>query len=597
MSEFLTAAVRYAKLGLAVIPLQARDKRPIFKDWTNLDRASVDTVERWWASSPNGNVGIVTGSKSGIFVLDVDPKNGGDLTYETLLMEHGQFPDTWQVITGTKGRHLYFRYPAFPVRNVAGLFQGIDIRGDGGQVVAPPSIHPNGTPYEWDGMQEIEDFPIAEAPQWLLELLHSRDGSTGKQGPSVIPQKIPHGTQHATLVSLAGMMRRMGLSAEEIAPTLQFVNEKRCEQPGAPANIAKIAESMMRYRPTDADLFAVATKLWRMSKKVEIEGKKELERLQVKPTDGLSVYRSQLSGPASVIDRMLYNGLTILAGKSKAGKSWIAMQLALSVAMNTRALSDRQVYRPGGVVYYSLEMGENRTAARLRQLLDREDITLQNIDFVWDCLPMKGGGIEQLNLLLESKRPSMVVIDTFLAFAKGKQKDGGDVMRDQYAEIDVLKKISEKHDTAFLLVHHTRKTGAWDDADAGVDLVAGSRGVTAACDSVWILRKQPDDIFSLDISGRDVEEQSLAIKFGKEPIGWKIIGEAEVVKRTNQEIEILKILETQGPQRSQRLVTLARLGLNHIEEILFRLQKDGRVAKNSGGAFCAITQEPPNYYN
>lgn len=586
--DFLNAALRYSKLGLAVVPLIPGKKRPLFENWTNLEWANDDTVKRWWASTPTANVGILTGRKSGLFVLDVDTKNNGDLTYESLVSQHGKFPSTWQQTTGTGGFHLFFRYPSFPVNNHGGLFAGIDIRGDGGQVVAPPSIHPDtGRTYEWDGMAEIENTPLAEAPPWLLEILDHKGGTN--KPLFMTPEKIPHGVQHHTLLGLAGMMRRIGMSASEIEPALQMVNTNRCEHPGPPENIRKIADSMMRYRPADHNLYSTATKLWRLTRKAEHDQQRELERLSVVPIDGLAVYRSQLPGPSMVIDRMLYNGLTILAGKSKAGKSFLALQIALSTAMGNEVFGDRQVLRPGGVIYYSLEMGENRTSVRMRQLLDREYVTLQNLEFIWDCLPMTGGGLAQLDLLLESKKPNLVIIDTFLAFVKGKSKEGGDVLRDQYGEIDTIKKLADKHHTAFLLVHHTRKSSAGkNDNDGGVDLVAGSRGVTAACDAIWIFQKQPDEYFSLEITGRDVEEQKLALKFNKSPFGWKLLGDADDVRLRSEEEEVLKLLVTQGPQKEQKVGAMMKTTTMKALEILIRLHRDGRVGKHSGGSYYAV---------
>jgi hypothetical protein len=587
LNEFVEAALKYANMGLSVIPLHERSKKPMFNNWPEIATKDQSTISRWWASAPGANVGIVTGAKSGVFVFDVDTKNHGEIAYDGLLAEHGRFPETWQQVTGSGGFHLFFRYPAFPIKSRAGIFPGIDIRGDGGQVVAPPSIHPNGNRYEWDGLADINSSQVAEAPAWLLELLDDRDKS--KQ-PLVIPEKIPHGVQHQTLVSLAGMMRRLGLTEQEIAPTLQTVNKTRCEKPGPTDNIDQIAHSMMRYRPNDSNLYSTSTKLWRMTRKIEADQERELQRLAVSPMDGLAVYRSQLPGPSMIVDRLLYNGLTILAGKSKLGKTFVGLQIALSVAMGTDVLNDRQVIRPGGVVYYSLEMGENRMGARMRSLLDVEHVTLQNLTFVWDCLPMAAGGIDQLALLLESKKPNLVVIDTFLAFVKGKGKEGGDVLRDQYAEIDTIKRLADKYETAILLIHHTKKAGKFESG-AGVDLVAGSRGVTAACDAVWIFQKDPEgEVFSLEITGRDVEEQKLALQFRKEPLGWRIIGDMQNVLVANEERDALTILASDGALSPSKLGQRLKVGSIKAAEILVRLHKDGRVTKQSNGTFLALPE-------
>jgi Bifunctional DNA primase/polymerase, N-terminal/AAA domain/Primase C terminal 1 (PriCT-1) len=582
------AAMRYVGLGLAVIPLHPKSKKPVFEDWTSIQRADTGTVQKWWHNNPNANIGILTGPKSGVFVLDVDTKDHGEITFDSLTMEHGRFPETWQQVTGTGGFHLFFRYPNFPVHNVRSLFPGIDIRGEGGQVVAPPSVHPDtGKTYEWDGIQDIEKQPIAEAPMWLLEILQARNQSKGKPAAQV-PAKIPAGVRHPTLLSIAGMLRRLGLDQDEIYPTLRAVNDRRCDPPKDDREVRGIAESIIRYRPVDHNLYSTATALWRLKGKAQAEQDRRTEKLKTTSMDGLSVYRSELSGPPDIIERMLYNGLTIMAGRAKAGKSFLALQLAISVALGTQALGGRKVTRPGGVVYYSLEMGENRTADRMRKLLEHEQIALQNLDFIWDCLPMNSGGMEQMDLLLDMKKPNLVVIDTFLGFVKGQAKDGGDILRDQYSEIERVKKLADKHDTAMLLVHHTRKGNKADAADAGVELVAGTTGVTAACDSVWIFRKQAEESFVLDITGRDVEEQSLAMKFDRNPMGWKIIGDAADVRLANEEMDVLKILVADGAITASKVASRLRVGHTKALDILSRLDRDGRVVRQVSGTYRAI---------
>ena len=89
------------------------------------------------------------------FVLDIDARNGGDDSLDTLIHKHGRMPDTLEAVTGSRGRHFYFKHPGVPVTNSVGLLPGIDVRGDGGLVVAPPSIHVSGQQYFWDGMDGL----------------------------------------------------------------------------------------------------------------------------------------------------------------------------------------------------------------------------------------------------------------------------------------------------------------------------------------------------------------------------------------------------------------------------------------------------------
>lgn len=108
-----------------------------------------DRIRAWWAEWPDANVGIGTGEASGIVVLDIDAKSGGPVSLERLVVERGPLPTTREVETGGGGQHLYFRHPGEPVKTRAGVANGVDIRGDGGYVVAPPSNHISTRNYRW----------------------------------------------------------------------------------------------------------------------------------------------------------------------------------------------------------------------------------------------------------------------------------------------------------------------------------------------------------------------------------------------------------------------------------------------------------------
>jgi hypothetical protein len=141
------AAKRYLARGWSVLPLRKCDKRPLIS-WEHLqiERPTEHDVADWFRRWRDANVGIVTGEISNLIVLDIDPKHGGDATLERLERRFRPLSATVEAVTGGGGRHLYFAHPGGLTRNRAGLAQGIDLRGDGGYVVAPPSIHPSGQP-------------------------------------------------------------------------------------------------------------------------------------------------------------------------------------------------------------------------------------------------------------------------------------------------------------------------------------------------------------------------------------------------------------------------------------------------------------------
>ncbi|MCX6620333.1 MAG: bifunctional DNA primase/polymerase, partial [Acidobacteria bacterium] len=222
-------------------------KHPRFRNWPERATTDATEIEKWFSHDFKGsNVGIATGAASGVFVLDVDPKNGGEESLDRLQAKHGRLPATLQAMTGGGGRHFYFKHPGGTVPNEVSILPGLDIRGDGGQVVAAPSMHMSGRRYDWDGLDGF-NAPILPAPAWLLDLIAPKQRA-GKE-PKEIPHTIPDGTKHKRCVSLAGSMRRRGCNSEEIYAALLKVAE-RFETPVPSENLRAIAEDIQgRYMP------------------------------------------------------------------------------------------------------------------------------------------------------------------------------------------------------------------------------------------------------------------------------------------------------------------------------------------------------------
>lgn len=168
----LEQALAYAAAGWRVVPIGQGQKHPDLPAWQDAATTDPATITRWYLERPGRGVGVATGDASGVFVLDVDIAEGkaGDETLAELERTYGTLPDTSEVITGSGGRHLYFRHPeGLDLTNSAGkLGPGLDIRANGGQVLAPPTVHPlTGRAYEWDAACH----PVVDPPGWLLALL------------------------------------------------------------------------------------------------------------------------------------------------------------------------------------------------------------------------------------------------------------------------------------------------------------------------------------------------------------------------------------------------------------------------------------------
>jgi hypothetical protein len=171
------AAHHYANRGWRVLPITPGRKHPPIQGWQDAATTDHDTIDNWWTGLYRDHgVGIATGPATGLWVLDIDVSDGkpGRTNLDHLQNQHGRLPATVTAATGSNGRHLLFTWdPQHPVTNghATHLPPGLDIRGAGGQIVAPPTIHPNGTPYRWLPGRAPGDLQVADAPDWLYRLL------------------------------------------------------------------------------------------------------------------------------------------------------------------------------------------------------------------------------------------------------------------------------------------------------------------------------------------------------------------------------------------------------------------------------------------
>lgn len=165
----LDYALRYAELGWPVFPLsgKAPDGRLAPRGFKDASR-NPDVIRDWWRRAPNGNIGVPCGEASGFWVMDVDPRNGGDLTFEAIERAHGALPETLVQRTGGGGRHYLFTYDARVQRGKLG--EGIDVKRDGGYIVVEPSTTQAAYAFDdWDVFESVP--PCVPAPAWLLKLV------------------------------------------------------------------------------------------------------------------------------------------------------------------------------------------------------------------------------------------------------------------------------------------------------------------------------------------------------------------------------------------------------------------------------------------
>lgn len=264
-SPMLAAALSYARKGMGVFPIWwavgprcacpkgaecgSPGKHPIGDVVPQgVKNASVRDADitTWWTRFPNANIGIRTGH--GLVVIDIDPQHDGESSIAKLEDTYGRLPATVESITGGGGRHILFHSTVSVGNSASRLGRGIDIRGDGGYIVAPPSLHVSGRRYEWEASSHPEETAFADLPSWVLALCQSKAASP--RAPSTpVPDAVIHGSRNDTLFRLACSLRAKSLSRDAILPALLATNVERCVPPLDEAEVRGIADSACKYEP------------------------------------------------------------------------------------------------------------------------------------------------------------------------------------------------------------------------------------------------------------------------------------------------------------------------------------------------------------
>jgi hypothetical protein len=247
------AALHYAAADLPVLPLAPRSKRPLLRGGFQSATTDTATLRFWWRKTPDANIGLVTGERSGLFALDIDGVTGEN-SLATLKQTFGPLPRTLINLTG-RGRQFLFAMPRRDLRCRVGVLPGLDVRAEGGYVTAPPSIHPlTGEPYRWaDADPTIAK--AAPAPEWLIEQITSQKVVSSVAAPMPpggkrivryvqgtldaearrIAAAVPGNqewTLNAAAFSLGGLVAESDLSMDEVVSTLVQAGLRMVNDPG-----------------------------------------------------------------------------------------------------------------------------------------------------------------------------------------------------------------------------------------------------------------------------------------------------------------------------------------------------------------------------
>jgi hypothetical protein len=283
-----------------------------------------------------------------------------------------------------------------------------------------------------------------------------------------------------------------------------------------------------------------------------------------------------------VVPDVLPEGLSLLVGKPKKGKSWMGLGFCESVAVGGVALGTRRVEQ-GDTLYLALEDNRKRLQKRLKKVLDGRPAP-KNMHLYTEWPRLEEGGAEALDgWLTEHPDARLVVIDTLAKIRK--PAGGANVYAEDYAALETLLPLAAKHGVAIVVVHHLRKMAAADPMDE----ISSSTGLTAGVDGFLILRRTPGSKGpTLFVDGRDIEEPTeYALHWNLDTATWTIEGDAEEVHVSKERADILLTLNRNGAPMTPKEVADAMPGAkyNNVKYLMWTMLGDGQLLKNDKGAY------------
>jgi hypothetical protein len=278
-----------------------------------------------------------------------------------------------------------------------------------------------------------------------------------------------------------------------------------------------------------------------------------------------------------VVPDIIPDGLTILAGKPKGGKSWLVLATALAIARGGATLG--KMTAKGTVLYAALEDGERRLKSRLEKVATGGEWPAR-LEFWTTMERLENGGLEQLRQwIAEADDPRAIFIDTFAKVRSPKGKDESPYESD-YRAAGALKALADETGVAIVLVHHVRKM----EADDPMDAVSGTTGLTGAVDTILVLKRGVDGV-TLFGRGRDIEELELAIQFERDVCRWRVLGEAADVRRSAARNAVLEALRADGEMTPLQIADVTGKPRAAIRVLLGKMARDGEVRRLGKGKY------------
>lgn len=470
MEEVMRSALNYANEGTKVFPLRPNSKSgQICTSWKEEATTDIKQINQWF-SNTDYNVGVRTGD--GLVVIDVDNKNGKN-GFETIESFMDIFPRTRIVKTAHNGWHMYYHVDR-PIACKVSLYDGIDIRGEGGYVVGIGSIID-------DSKYFISDnFPIAEANESVYQFLN---GNQLKIKESIEKlEVINEGQRNDYLFRMGCVLQQKGFSDGAIEACLNKENELRCNPPLENKEMNQIIKSTLKYKKGFIEV----------KNSVNYEGSYTVAELLA----------SQDNDEPDIVEDMISIGLTLFGAPQKCGKTFFGLQLSEAIATGKDFLGKK--VQKGTALYLAFEDKKSKIRKRLKTM----NVEMKD-NFVVDILkPNPNYDVENRiqEELVRNSDLKVVIIDTFAKIRKSKDRD----YETEYAEATFYHELAYKYHIAIVLVTHVKKE---IDVNHPFDAIYGSRGLMAGSDSILVMYKRNhlSKNRQLAIQGKDIPDDELTL--------------------------------------------------------------------------------------
>jgi len=276
-------------------------------------------------------------------------------------------------------------------------------------------------------------------------------------------------------------------------------------------------------------------------------------------------------------------GLTLLAGAPKRGKSWLALDVCVAVARGGMTLGDQKCIE-GDVLYAALEDSPRRMRSRLRTVCQLANKAPERLT-VWfgsDLTRLGMGCEEALREWLDTvENPRLIVIDT-LNYIRPERTRDEDPYTYDYRSATTLQRLAGEFGIAIVIIHHTRKSAA----DDYLESISGTNGLTGGCDAVVVLDRQGDGSTVLKGRGRDIEEFEVAMRFEKSTCRWEVLGDAQEARQSDVRTKILRHMREAGWFLTPgEIASQTGLRRNTVDQRLFQMVKAGEVVKAGRGKY------------